>query len=185
MELLFFPNSLVIYVLVMVILAIVVPFFENRKIDDAKTDDVKKVLSFDFYRAKKAIEFAAENDFMDVLNSKLKDPYKTFAFQYLAEKQLKVCADSIFIASINGNDINVPFNEFFRQLNSESEYEIFPLICENKSCIKFFYNGRNDLREKVVQNLRDKIGIHNFDKLRKDYLKYYPNFDTVPVAHFL
>lgn len=140
---------------------------------------------FEIMHAKQAVAFAQSQTFQGVLNSSLPQAYKAIAFQFLAEKELKVAADGVKLDAMLGNDAFRSFDNFFIELGPEEQYEIYPLISENTECIKFYYDGKHDLRQKVVGALTKKLGPQRVAALEKQYKLSYPNYQQVPVAHYL
>jgi len=124
---------------------------------------------FEIAHAKQAVAFAQSQTFQGVLNSSLPQVYKTIAFQFLTERELKRAADGVKLDAILGNGVLSTFDAFFIELDSESQYEVYPLISENADCIKFYYDGKHDLRHKVVGALTKKLGPQRVAALEKQY----------------
>lgn len=154
-------------------------------VSENKDIDLEADLDLDLNFARQSIQFAKDKDFAEVLRSKLPEPYKTIAFQYLAEKQLKICADGILIAARIDLDVAQPLLNFFDELGADSQYEIFPLVSDDTKCIDFYYSGRIELQQNVCEIIKNKIGAWKYNKLGTDYLENYPCSIDVPVAHKL
>lgn len=159
--------------------------YQSLFVNENKHIELEADLDLDLNFARQAIQFAKDKDFGEVLRSKVPEPYKTIAFQYLAERQLKVCADGILIADGMDLDIEQPLLDFFDELDADSQYEIFPLIADDSKCIEFYYSGRRELQQNVNTLIKNKIGAWKFNNLGTEYMNNYPSSKEISVAHQL